>query len=248
MNKFSPFETVLITVFQNATTKFISGVQLYSGKISYNDSHFLSIIAQEELAKMFILPIARELGEIELINADRKSPFYKHAIKQKIFTNWGLQDRTHADIETRKQNILYVGIDNEGKVDFEYVKPEAVLDEIKHLALLLVHTYVDVLSQDEFNKEFKKGMKFFMDIAYSCAETDLPELSRLIATEAAVDNAMKPDRLKEKYTSRILSNPYELIKICKAVFKEEYKRHLRSISSLSFAELEEYLGKYYASK
>ncbi len=246
--KFTAFENLLITVFFNATTKFISAVQLYGGKISYNDAFFLCVIAQEELAKLFLLPIARELNEIEDISGNRNNPFYRHAIKQKIYTSWGMQDREHRDIEGKKQRILYVGLNGKCEAVFDYVKPEEVLIEIKHLAYLLVHTYVDILSQLEFGEKFKKGMKFFMDNAYECAETDLPELNTLIEREVIDLESLKPEELKERQIKRLLSNPYELIKMCKAVFKEDYKTHLKSMSLLTFSELEDYLGKYYASK
>ena len=241
--KFTAYESLLLDVFRNAVFKFVSAITLYTEKISYNDAWYLCVLAEEELAKMFILPVARELDELKHITNERKHPYYRHALKQKIFVTRGMQNRDFESIEKMKQKMMYVGVKDDGSTDYGFVPPKQLLDEIRHCALLIAHTYADILSQQEFDKNFKKGMKFFMDIAYGCVQDNLPQVNELINKEADDLDLKDESELKELKMQRLISNPYYLIGMCKAVFKEDYKVHLREMSLLSFPELETYLGK-----
>ncbi len=240
---FSDYESLILTVFQNATSKLVSAIELYSTKYAYNESYFLSVIAQEEMAKLVIIPIAKELGELERVVNDRSSAFYKHPVKQKIFTNFGLQNRTHEDIESIKQASLYVSLDSDQKPQFKIIKPEIVLSEIKHACLFLANNYRTVLLEETFSENAKKGAGFFMKIVYGCVTDKLPEIHEEIDKDAKKLSKKTKEELEQEVYKALFTNPYELIKIFKAIFKEDYKKHLRGIGYFSIEELEKYLAK-----
>ncbi|MCH7529680.1 AbiV family abortive infection protein [Patescibacteria group bacterium] len=242
-DKLTDYELFVITIFQNATQKLISAVALYSTKYSYNEAYFLSIIAQEELSKLIILPIARELGEIDEIINNRSSVYYKHSVKQKIFTNFGLQNRTHEDLERIKQSCLYVGVNSKHKPSFSMIKPDVTLKEIKHTVLFFVNNYSIILREETFSKEAKKGVDFFMKIIHGCIIDKLPEVDIDIKKDVDDLHKMTRSELEDKIHKKLLTNPYELIRIFKAVFKENYKKHLKEIGYFSIPELEKYIEK-----
>ncbi len=239
--KLTDYELFVITIFQNATQKLLSAVDLYSTKYSYNEAYFLSIIAQEELAKLIILPIARELGEIDEIINNRSSVYYKHSVKQKIFTNFGLQNRTHDDIERIKQSCLYVGIDTKHKSVFSVIKPDIVLKEIKNTALFFVNNYRTILLEETFSKKTKKGVNFFIKIVHGCIADRLPEINKEIEKDADELSKKTKEELESEIHKALITNPYELIKMFKAVFKKDYKKHLKKVGYFSISEFEKYI-------
>lgn len=238
------YERILLTIIENATFKIVSAIELYANKYSYNDAFFLCIIAEEELAKMIILPIARELGEMDqIINNNRKNAYYNHAIKQKIFTNFGLQNRTHEKIESIKQSCLYVGIDFEQKPHFIHIKPVDVFNEIKYTVLLFTNVYRVIFFEEEFSEFFKKSTEFFMKIIRSCVPDILPDLENEILVEADRLSKLNKKELKNYYHKSIVTNPYELIKIFKILFKDDYKKRLKEVGYFTLPELETYFKK-----
>ena len=178
---------------------------------------------------------------MEDVVSNRSSAFYNHLIKQKIFTNFGLQNRTHEDIEKLKQACLYVGIDAQSKPSFGIVKPEIVLKEIKHTALFVVNNYRNILLEDTFSKTAKKGVRFFMEIVYECVTERLPEVSKQIEKESKVLSKKTKEELEVEIHEALIMNPYELVKMFKAVFKGDYKKHLKEVGYFSMAEFEKYL-------
>jgi|GEM_PF-4179583 len=241
--KLSNYEEFILAIFHNATCKIMSAGELYLNKLSYNEAYFLAVIAQEELAKLIILPIAKELGEIDALVNDRTSSYYRHPVKQKIFTNFGLQNRTHTDIEKIKQSCLYVGIDKDHKPVVNVVKPDIVLAEIKHAALFLAHNYRTILLEKSFSEKFRKMVGFFMNIAYNFVKDKLPEVNVEIDKDAKRDSERTPDELERELHKTLFTNPYELIKIFKAAFKEDYKKHLKQVGFFTIEELEDYFEK-----
>lgn len=240
---FTDYELLVITIFQNTTQKIVAAVDLYLNKYSYSEAYFLSIIAQEELAKLVILPIAKELGEMDEVINNRSSAYYRHSLKQKIFTNFGLQNRTHDEIEILKQSCLYVGVNSENKPILKVIKPDIVLAEIKHTVLFLTKNYRDMLFEETFSEKSKKAVGFFMEIIRGCIIDRLPEISDAIVKNADEMNKKTKEEKEYETHKALFTNPYELVKIFKALFKEDYKKHLKEIGYFSITELEEYLEK-----
>lgn len=240
--KLTEYEKSIIMIFQNATFKLVSAIDLYLTKYSYNESFFLCIIAQEELAKLVILPIARELGEMDEIVNNRSSAYYRHSIKQKIFTNFGLQNRTHDDIEKIKQSCLYVGLTSTHEPDFATTKPETVLKEIKYTALLLVNNYRTILFEETFPEKLKKVVGAFMQIVHGCIVDRLPEVNTDILKDADAISKKSEEEIRQETLKALFTNPYELIKIFKAAFGEkEYKTHLKKLGYFTIPEFEKYV-------
>jgi AbiV family abortive infection protein len=235
------FEKFILNIFLNATQKILSSVNLYNTKHSYNESYFYAVISQEEMAKLVILPLACELDELDGVLKSRRSPFYNHSIKQKVFTTFGLQNRTYEDIEEIKQSSLYVGINNEGQPVINIIKPEIVLEEIKHSCLFLVNNYQNLKAQESFSSTTHKGLDFFMKIVYECIKNELPEINKMITEDSKSIDDLDSEDLSNLKTKRLFMNPYNLIGMFKAVFKKDYKKHLKIVSNYSFEEIEEYL-------
>jgi hypothetical protein len=88
------------------------------------------VIAQEELAKIIMLPLAKELDELSDLVNNRSSGFYDHRIKQKLFASYGMQKPNHQDIEQLKQSCLYVGVSEDGEPRFTKIQPEEARKEV----------------------------------------------------------------------------------------------------------------------
>lgn len=241
----STFENILFTVVENAIYKTISAIELYCTKYSYNQAYFLCIIAEEELAKLIILPIAKELDELKKLVNNRRNSYYNHSIKQKLFTSYGLQNRTSDEIESIKQQCLYVGIDENLKPIYARLKPDIVYLEIKHTTFLLTSSTHKILRTSEVSDDLKKCILFLLNLLKGCVNDKMPELKEDILKESdefitKLNN--NPDFREERYLEELFSNPFELIRIFKAVFMDDYQKHLEKIKTLPFNEMVKYLG------
>lgn len=242
----SNYEKLLFTIVENAIYKTTSAIELYCTKYAYNQAFFLAIIAEEELAKLVIIPIAKELDELADLFNNRRSAYFNHGIKQKIFTSFGLQNRTHNGIEKLKQECLYVGADSKLKPNFRKINPKTAYSEIKHTAQLLTSSVYKILQAKTLSDDFKKSVIFLLNLLKGCIEDKLPDLKKDILKE--INNIEKkfkrnPSKAQHRLHQEIFTNPYELIEIFKAIYQKDYKNHLRKIKNLSFDEMVQYLGK-----
>jgi len=242
----SKYEKLLFTIIENAIYKTISSIELYCTEYAYNESYFLAVIAEEELAKLIIIPIAKELNELDDLFNNRKSAYFNHVIKQKIFTSFGLQNRSHNEIEKLKQTCLYVGSDKKLKSNFIKMKPKKVYLEIKHTVQLLTSFVFTMMKSKSLSKDLKNSVLFLSKLLKGCVEEKLPELKVDILKE--IDSAEKkykhsPKKRQYRLHQEIFTNPYELIEIFKAIYKKDYKKHLQKIKKLSYDEMVQYIGK-----
>ncbi|UOY04999.1 AbiV family abortive infection protein [Muricauda sp. SCSIO 64092] len=241
--KFTNYELFVVTIFQNATQKLLAAIELSSTRYSYNEAFFLAIIAQEELAKLIILPIANELDTLENVLTNRQGAFYKHPVKQKIFTNFGLQNRSHQDIEKLKQGYLYVGSSEQGKPEFSIAKPDQVRAEIKHTCLFMVNQFSNIIEEKDFSKLTKKGATYFMEIVKSAISERMSEVDMSIKDDSKEISDLEQTDKERMIMNRLIMNPYQLIRMLKAVFKEDYKEHLSNLGYYSIETFEDYLAK-----
>ncbi len=177
------YENILINIFANAAMKIVGAIDLHVSGYSCNLAYFASIIAQEELAKLVILPIANELGDLNDVISNRNSDYFKHGVKQKLFTSFGLQNRTHDDVERIKQECLYVGVDKDLTPVLRQISKQESLEEIKHATLLLTRMFRIHCFGQEFSDDFKRGVHHFMGLVKECVLEKLPEIDSLITEE-----------------------------------------------------------------
>ena len=240
------YEKLLFTIIENAVFKTVSAIKLHSTKYAYNQAYFLTVIAEEELAKLIIIPIAKELDELDNLFNNRQSAYFNHGIKQKIFTSFGLQNRTHNGIEKLKQECLYVGSDSNLNPKFRKISPEDTYIEIKHTVQLLINFVGKMLKVKTFSKDFKKSIVFLSSLLRGCIKDELPSLKKDILRETSnIESKIKKNSTEAQYRlhQEIFTNPYELIEVFKAIYKKDYKKHLRKIKKLSFNDMVQYIGK-----
>lgn len=254
--KLSKFEEILFGILFNAVYKTVSAIELYKSKTSFAEAYFLAIVAEEELAKLIILPIAQELGEINVIvdqlkKGKKKHAYFNHQIKQEIFTSFGLQNRSNEDIEKIKQMCLYVGLNENGEVQYhnKHVKPQQCYKEIKNTLNLLVYfTENTILSTKTISLDLKKIIMPLMTMLSGCVQDRVPEMAK----EALKEIKQKEEELKKngekrktEIACRIFTNPFSLIDFFKFVYKKDYKEHLRNIKYSSLSTIAKYLEKTY---
>ena len=87
------------------------------------------------------------------------------------------------------------------------------------------------------------GNKYLTAVAIFIAFYTLSEIAVFIFEKVFLRLAKKTKTELEDETHKVLfTNPYELIKIFKAVFKGDYKKHLKEVGYFSMSELEKYLA------
>lgn len=123
------YEKQLALISINAGEKIIDAAVLYKTGYSYRDAWFLTIIAEEELAKLVLLPFAKLAGNLDEL-MQRPSAYYKHPVKHKIFISYGLQNRSPAEIESIKQASLYIGTSDDANLAARGIKKQQVFDEL----------------------------------------------------------------------------------------------------------------------
>lgn len=233
------YEKLLFPIANNANEKIIASSALYNSKLSWTSSFYLAVIAQEELAKLIIIPFAKEIDGLDDMLNNKSSIFYSHKIKQKILSSYVYFQRDWAAIEIKKQNCLY------SKGQTCYVKPEECYKEIKS-AVWMWQNLMLFSKEPIFTEFFKKSLLIITKMQGACLRSNIPELLEDMQRE--LDNIganFKSD--KEKYFSEWcrlqFRNPYEFIRLLKAVFKDDYKLHLRNILDKTLDEAVEYCTK-----
>lgn len=116
------FESLVFFIIYSACDKINASITLFKSLYWWNMSFFSSILAQEELAKLILLPLLWEVWEVDKIAQGKPSVFFNHCIKQRVFTSFWLQNRSHKEIEILKQQAIYVGIDTSHKSNWKRIK------------------------------------------------------------------------------------------------------------------------------
>lgn len=243
--KISDYEKLNYAIYENAVFKITSAIELYCLKTAYPVAFFLAVIAEEELAKLIMLPFAKELGEISNLATNRDGEYFNHTVKQRIFSSYGLQNRKYEQLEKIKQECLYVGV-HDNKPKYSRISPQESYDEVKYAVWLTTDFCHKIFLKNDFSDDFKKTVLFLLNILRGCVKDRLPQLCEDILKEAEEQSKRirkESEHAKERYLRELFSNPYELIKIFKAVYGRYYKNHIRAIKKMPFNKMVKYLGK-----
>lgn len=260
----SNYENLALSIIENACLKLTAAVDLLKYRYAHPSAFFLAVVAEEELAKLIMLPIAKELDELENLvdEKNRKvSIYYNHVVKQKIFTSYGLQNRDHKSLQKLKERCLYVGVDNRFNPQTVNVSIKKTFDEIVLACMLFT----------DFTHKFIRGSKFipeksetvgifsekFKEIAHSMIivlresiDHKLPQLRKRIHKKLKEKEITSKANLKRAKLAKAdilpiaLSDPFILIDLFKDLYgKENYKSHLRSIMDKNYGGMKEYIIK-----
>lgn len=239
--RLSKYEKILFCVVENVVQKLTAAVILYEGKCAYTSAYFLAIIAQEELAKLILLPIAKELGELNELISKKNSAFYNHRVKQKLIRTYSFFERDWQNLEEKKQNCLYVGYDDNCKPRYCRITPKECYKEIKSAIWFYQYQMKCINTEKTFSRDFIKTLLFMTKILGGCVNEKIPNLHKEMMLE--VKNATKHMRInKIKAREALFKNPYELVRITKYALGPSYKKFLRRIQKMEFKDMVEYLG------
>jgi len=235
--------SLLFFIIHSACDKIKASIVLFESCFSWNMSFVSSILAEEELAKLIILPIARELGEVKNIISNKKHNYYKHPIKQKIFTTFWLQNRSFEEIETLKQKSLYVWIDKNLKSTWHQIKPLQAKEELQHAVNLLYYFSNKLVLNAEIDEKSKEIIRKTVYLTLELLN------HRLLWIISINDDLIKKQvemmssntlHIDEDGTRIIMTDPFSIISLFKFCFRENYKNHLKNIGNLSYDELCQY--------
>ena len=182
--KLSKYETCLFAVVENVIQKMTASVVLYDTKFAYTSAYFLAIIVQEELAKLILLPIAKELDELSNLISNRRSAFYSHRAKQKLISTYGFFKKNWKELEKRKQKCLYVEFDKMEMPNYCRISREECYEEIKSALWAYQYQMKCISSEKKFSKDFIKALLFLTEILGGCVQDKLPNLHREMMEEA----------------------------------------------------------------
>lgn len=231
----------------NAVDKIIAGITLYCSGLSYSSSFFLTVIAEEELAKLYLLPILDEFGGLEEALSNKRSAFYDHRVKQRIFSSYVYFKRKPDEIEDIKQSALYVGLNKKGQIDFCRIKPEVCFNEIKNAVWLFQYQMKHIAEEKTLSKKLVKACLFLNNILADCIKEKVPDLVEvmeldIISAKKAINKSKNSKEIS--FYEALFKNPYEQIRILKySLGEDRYKEFLKKTHKLSFEDLVGRLGK-----
>lgn len=243
MNK---FESIVFFVIYSACDKINASIVLLKSLYWRNMSFFSSILAEEELAKLILLPLLWEVGEIQNIITGKCSIYFNHWIKQKIFTTFWLQNRSYKEIEKLKQKSIYVGIDNNQKSDWKRISPNEAKQELQHAIQLLFYFWNKILLNPDFWKESKEAIKKTMYMTFWLVKKELSEIisidESLIKKQIQLMNTWgRKTKIDKDGVKLIISDPFIVVSLFKFCFPESYKRHIKNILWLDYNGLCSYI-------
>ena len=240
------YENQLLAIIDNVVEKISASLILYNTKSNYNSSFFLAIIAQEELAKLIMLPIAREIGNVDELLSSRKGGFYSHKIKQKLFSSYTFFERNWEVIEDKKQNSLYSGINDENKIENPEITREECFQELKNGIFVFQYQMKVIEDSKIFPQHFINILLGKTSELGKVVGWNIPDLGMAFFRD--VDKAVEEmvedkNKAKTKMLESLFKNPYNMVEIIKAALGNDYKDFLRKIQGLSFSEMVRILGE-----
>jgi hypothetical protein len=240
------YEKCIWGIFHNATYKLLSALELYKAGLQ-NESFFLTVIAEEELSKLTMIPIANEIGELDELFSNRnngKSPYFNHRKKQKIFTTFSLFDREDTDVEDLKQSCLYIGLGKSDYPEFIKIKKTDLNNELIWAICFFIDNIKKIKSTPLLSEYIKKPMEGFYlnNLLFGAINSLAPNIGKEVNKEMKkrADDLKKQDPLVISSTL-FLSNTFAVVEFFKAKYKNDYKEHLKRLYGLSFIEIGEYI-------
>ena len=233
----SDSEKILMNIILSAGEKIIDAAVLFSTGHSYRDSWYLTIVAEEELAKIVVLPFAERAGNMLEI-AERPSLLYKHPVKQKIFTTYGLQNRDSANIEQLKQECIYVAPKVGGQL--RVVTATEASDEIEGSILLFNQLAVNnILLAQSPSDEFKTILQKYVGSIFVPAVKDIaPSIAKKITLRYNGPTS------KITIVEAIKRHPLLFAEMITFAIPQTHRQFFKAIQGLSHAEMIKELDKH----
>lgn len=232
---------MLLGIALNAGEKLIDSMSLHNTGYSYRSSWFLSVIAEEEMAKLIMLPFANLADRLDEVS-QRPSIIYKHPVKHRVFTSYGIQNRTESDLEKLKQEYMYAGVDSKNYKAMPVVKPGDSSAEIVHAVKLYDQiVIVNFLASDLVSDEFKQLMKKFIEGIFIPAVKSLhPAAATEIQTKY---NGARPNMIEA-----FQMHPLMFAELVMAAIPADYKTYFKEIEGKSFDVAVGILDRYLDSQ
>lgn len=224
------YEKLLGNIIINAGEKIIDAAVLLRTDYSYRDSWYLCIIAEEELAKLVIIPFAQRAGNIEAL-ASRPSVLYRHPVKQKVFTTYGLQNRDYEKIESLKQECLYIEPRFGGKYLRVVTKEEASVELERSVLLFNQLAVNNILICKDPSVELRKIIEKFVKHIFAPAIKDLaPEVAKKIMQSFTKDEKISLMEAVKRY-------PMLFAEMIIFALPDKHKEFFAEIQGLSYDEM-----------
>lgn len=260
-HNFSEYEQLLAEVTMNAGEKIINAAVLFNTKHAYRESLFLLLIAQEELSKFILLPFANAAGQLnELTDIDKhKGPYFNHRIKQKVFTSFGLQNRTFEQLEDIKQSCLYTGIDKSGRIGRHVAKYKDTHDELCHATKLYIHLAVYNLMHAkhlQISPELKKTLVWFTNNVFIPALKDIVPTVVAEAQEYTLKRNQEDMKIlssisqgniaaNQNFHQLLITSPFMYTDMLSYVLEpDDYKKYFKEIVGMDTDEMLKHLESY----
>lgn len=233
----SEFEKLLMNIILSAGEKIIDAAVLLKTRHSYRGSWYLTILAEEELAKIVVLPFAERAGNSAEI-AEKPSVLYRHPIKQKIFTTYGLQNRDFLNIEALKQECVYVAPKVGGKL--RMVTADEASSEIEKSILLFNQLAVNnILIAQSPSNEFKITLQKYVGMIFVPAIKDLtPNVAQKIMADFDGPTS------KITIVEAVKRHPLLFAEMIVYAIPQTYQQFFADIQGLSHTEMIEELNKH----
>lgn len=236
------YERLLLEIIVNAGEKLIDAATLHQTGYSYRSSWYLAIIAEEEMAKLVIIPFSKLAGTLKKI-ANRPSVAYSHPIKQKIFTTFGVQNRSYKEIESLKQSYLYVTPDAEKPKPRPVVTAKQSEQEILHAVLLFDRlVFINFSVSKSISDDFKSLLRAYYAKVFAPAIKDLSS----VAAEMLVDKYANPPKDPTDFIEVVRTHPQLFAEMVQASIPERFSTYFKEIEGKSFHEVLPCLEKYVA--
>ena len=258
---FSEYEQLLAEVTMNAGEKIINAAVLFNTGHAYRESLFLLLIAQEELSKFILLPFANAADQLSELTDIRKhkGPYFNHRIKQKVFTSFGLQNRTFEQLEEIKQSCLYTGIDKTGRVGRHVAKYKDTRGELCHATKLYINlAFYNLMYTKplQVSPELKKTLAWFTNNVFIPA---LKDIAPTVIAEAQ-DYTLKRNKedmeilssitqgdiaANQKFHQLLITSPFMYTDMLSyALEPDDYKMYFKEIVGMDVDEMVKHLENY----
>ncbi|MDN5275933.1 MAG: hypothetical protein JWN33_582 [Candidatus Saccharibacteria bacterium] len=232
------YEKLLMNLILNAGEKLIDAASLFKTGYSWRNCWFLTVIAEEEVAKLIIIPFANYAGTLKNL-LEGKSILYRHPVKHKIFATYGLQNRDYSKIESLKQSYLYVKPQLQTGTELPVVSKEQALIEITHAVKLFdTIAVINMLSSSTLSDEFKSLLRKYHKSIFVPAMRDLlPEIVREMNThyEGPEPSLME---VLQRY-------PLLFAEMMTYAIPDQYVEFFKRIEGKSYDRMMEILSEYF---
>lgn len=232
----SRYEELIFTISFNVIQKLMAAAILYESKLAYPSSYFLAVIAEEELAKLILIPILNETGQLNKIK--KGDSFFHHKSKQKIICSYGYFKKNWEKIEETKQGCLYTGI---AKGEHACtISEQQCYKEIKDAVWSFQYQMKCIASEKTLSEDLKKILLQISKWLGGCLQEKIPSLGKESWEEMNKEvGKLKKNKKKAEnaFLESLFKNPYELIRISKAALGKDYKAFLSKIQNKTFEEM-----------